>query len=311
MRGRPLHAVAAARALHLAGVLLLGLLLAMPALAAPPEPPLWKVSGDGNSLYLLGSFHMLRPGDHPLAPPAQQAFDAATEVVFELAPEEATSPTLALAMLQAAQRRRAGTLEQDLGPALWGRLQAHVRVGGANLAQLSGFEPWFLGIMLSMTELQRQGFDPALGVDRRFMEAAALAGKRTGGLETAAEQIDALSGMELAVQVQMLEQTLDQIEAGPELAEGMYQAWRRGDVAQLWQQMGADLQREQPQLYRRINVVRNEAWLPQLEQRLRQGRGDVLVVVGALHLLGSDGLVERLRAKGYRVERICSGCMED
>ena len=31
---------------------------------------------------------------------------------------------------------------------------------------------------------------------------------------------------------------------------------------------------------------------------------DPLVVVGALHLLGEDGLVEMLRAAGYTVERL-------
>ena len=35
-----------------------------------------------------------------------------------------------------------------------------------------------------------------------------------------------------------------------------------------------------------------------------------LVVVGSLHLLGPDGVVEKLRAKGYRVERICSACAQ-
>jgi len=32
------------------------------------------------------------------------------------------------------------------------------------------------------------------------------------------------------------------------------------------------------------------------------------VVVGALHLLGDDGLVEGLRQRGYPVQRICSAC---
>jgi uncharacterized protein YbaP (TraB family) len=73
--------------------------------------------------------------------------------------------------------------------------------------------------------------------------------------------------------------------------------------------MAADMKREYPQLYRHINVERNDAWVPKLEQRLRDpGKDDTLVVVGALHLLGSDGVVEKLRAKGYRVERICSAC---
>jgi uncharacterized protein YbaP (TraB family) len=35
---------------------------------------------------------------------------------------------------------------------------------------------------------------------------------------------------------------------------------------------------------------------------------DTLVVVGAMHLIGADGVVEKLRVKGYQVERICSAC---
>ena len=46
-------------------------------------------------------------------------------------------------------------------------------------------------------------------------------------------------------------------------------------------------------------------WLPQLRRMLdAAGTDDTLVVVGALHLLGKDGLVQQLQAKGYRVERL-------
>ena len=73
--------------------------------------------------------------------------------------------------------------------------------------------------------------------------------------------------------------------------------------------MGADMKKEYPRLYQRINVARNDAWVPKIRQRLTQsGTDDTLVVVGALHLLGPDGVVEKLRAKGYKVERICSAC---
>ena len=58
---------------------------------------------------------------------------------------------------------------------------------------------------------------------------------------------------------------------------------------------------EVPALYKRINVERNDAWLPKIEQRLTQpGSDDTLVVVGALHLLGEDGVVEKLRAQGLQ-----------
>jgi uncharacterized protein YbaP (TraB family) len=62
---------------------------------------------------------------------------------------------------------------------------------------------------------------------------------------------------------------------------------------------------EYPDLYQRINVDRNRAWLPKLQALLDDSEGDnALVVVGALHLLEQDGVVELLRAKGYTVERL-------
>jgi len=49
--------------------------------------------------------------------------------------------------------------------------------------------------------------------------------------------------------------------------------------------------------------------VPKIAGRLdAPGSDDTLVVVGALHLLGKDGVVDKLKAKGYKVERICSAC---
>ncbi|HWS78966.1 MAG TPA: TraB/GumN family protein, partial [Thermomonas sp.] len=67
--------------------------------------------------------------------------------------------------------------------------------------------------------------------------------------------------------------------------------------------------RKTPESYRLLDVDRNNAWLPKIEARLKESRADdTLVVVGSLHLLGDDGLVEMLRAKGYAVERVCEAC---
>ncbi|TGV29710.1 TraB/GumN family protein, partial [Mesorhizobium sp. M8A.F.Ca.ET.142.01.1.1] len=45
--------------------------------AKPPLPLLWKVTGPGDArVYLLGSFHLLKPQDYPLSPDVEQAFEA-------------------------------------------------------------------------------------------------------------------------------------------------------------------------------------------------------------------------------------------
>ena len=80
-------------------LLLLPLLLAFPASSSPapavqaaPVPLLWKVSDADNSLYLLGSFHLLRKDDYPLAPEVDAAFADAESLLFEIAPSEMASP---------------------------------------------------------------------------------------------------------------------------------------------------------------------------------------------------------------------------
>jgi len=276
--------------------------------AASPVPLLWKVTGAGDArMYLLGSFHLLRKDDYPLAAETDQAFDAARRVVFELSAQDMESPELAGRMVQAAVRNDGSELRHDLGDATWARLQAYAAKNPLPLAQMQGLKPWFVGLSISIAQMQKLGLDPALGLDRHFMDRAAKAGKPVLGLENIDTQIAVLSGMSAAEQRQMVEEALEQAEKGDAEIHALHAAWRRGDDALMWNRMAVDMKAQYPQLYQRINSDRNDAWLPKLEPWLKAGQGGTLVVVGSLHLLGSDGVVEKLRARGYKVERVRTG----
>lgn len=282
----------------------------------PPVPLLWKVSDADNSVYLLGSFHLLRPGDYPLSADVDAAFDDAESLVFEMPPKEMESPDLAMRMVQAALRADGTTLDSELSPETVGKLQAWLDANGASgpgamlsSRMIQSFEPWFVALTISITDMTKAGLDPALGLDRHFADAAQEAGKPTSGFETSEQQIAFLDGMGHKEQLQFLRETLDESARGGKEVEKLHALWRSGDAEGLWTGLAADMRRDYPQLYQHINVDRNDAWLPKIEQRLdAPGSDDTLVVVGSLHLLGSDGLVEKLRAKGYKVERICSAC---
>lgn len=305
---------------RLAAPLLLatGLLLGSAATAAPavpatpstaPVPLLWKVTGPGDSqLYLLGSFHLLRADDYPLAADVDAAFAASRRVVFELSPQDMQSPDLTRKMLQAAMRTDGSELRRDLDAATWSKLQAYAQANDLPLAQLQGMKPWFVGLTITLSQFAKMGLDPALGLDRHFMTRAADAGKPTSGLEDIDTQVAVLSGMSMQEQQQMVAEALDQAEQADAEGRKLHDAWRRGDDKLLWNAMAAEMRGAYPQLYKRINTDRNDAWVPKLEQQLKAGQGGTLVVVGTLHLLGEDGVVEKLRAKGYQVERICSAC---
>ena len=279
------------------------------AAKAPPVPLLWKASGaQGATLYLLGSFHLLKAEDYPLSADVDKAFEASTRLLFELAPEEANSPQLATQMAQVALRRDRRRLQDELDADTWRRLQQQATRLGLPIERLDGLKAWFVGLTLSLQQMSRQGLDPQAGLDRYLMTRAAEADKPAQGLESAAAQIAMLDGMSAEEQRQLLREALQQLEQGDEQGDRLHDAWRRGDDVLLWRDMAAQMKRDYPGLYRRINVERNDAWLAPLQQRLQAGQGTTLVVVGALHLLGSDGVVEKLRARGYKVERICSAC---
>ena len=275
------------------------------ARAEPPVPLLWQVSDGDNSLYLLGSFHALEAGDYPLAPSVDAAFADAERLRFELDPAVMASPELG-AQLAAAGRLPAGqTLQSVVSPEVWTKLEAYAAARGMPLSTLAPFEPWFVSVVISVTEMQRMGLDPEFGLDTTLATRATAAGKPSAGLETAAEQISAFDTMTREEQEQALLETLGEAADFERQMRELHGMWRRGDEHALYDRMGADLRDKYPRLYARINVERNDSWVPKLRKLLDGEKSDdTLVVVGALHLLGKDGVVDKLRKSGYRVKRL-------
>src|SRR3546814_15815693 len=102
------------------------------------------------------------------------------------------------------------------------------------------FEPWFVGLMISMTEMTKQGLDPKLGLDQHFIDAAGIAGKRTGGFETAAQQIEFLDGMDRDEQLQFIDEAL--VQSASDDLPSQHAYWRAGHAAAGRDDSGADRQ---------------------------------------------------------------------
>ncbi|HZF98908.1 MAG TPA: TraB/GumN family protein [Pseudoxanthomonas sp.] len=267
---------------------------------------------------MLGSFHLLKPTDYPLSKDVDGAFADAESLVFELPPEEMSSPALGAQMGRAALRTDGTPLDSELSSETRTLLTKWLESNRADLQRtgltaqvLQRFEPWFVGLTITLVDMTRQGLDPKFGLDAHLAARAGAAGKPASGLETGAEQIAMLDGMGRQEQLQFLAEALSQSADGREETMRLHKAWRDGDADRLWNGMAVEMKRQYPDLYRRINVDRNDAWMPRIEQRLKvPGDDDTLVVVGALHLLGPDGVVEKLRARGFDVQRVCSACSD-
>lgn len=277
--------------------------------ATDRHPLLWKVSDADNAVYLLGAFHLLTADDYPLPAEVERAFDDSALLLFEVDPAAMTSPDTLAAMQKYMAYGDGKTLSAVLPKPTLDKLGLLVGASGGSLQALEHREPWAVNLALTLGVTQALGLRADLGLDRYLMGRAAQAGKRTAGLETVDAQLQAMDSVPYAEQIQGLDEFLADPQKAAQQLQELHAWWRAGNAAKLDEEMRAEMARKTPESYRLLDVNRNQAWLPLVEQRLTDShRDNTLVVVGALHLLGPDGLVEQLRAKGYKVERICDGC---
>ena len=280
---------------------------------AAPVPLLWKVSDADNSpdtyLYLLGSFHMLMPDDYPVSADVDAAFEDAESLLFEIDPAALASPDTIAKFQKASAYDDGRTLSQVLPAATRDKLETLLAASGGSIATFEAAEPWAVNLGLVLGIVQAMGFRSEDGLDRYFMARAEKSGKPVAGLESVDVQMAALDGTPHAEQIAGLDEFLSDPSQAVTDMRTLHASWRQGDLKMLNQKFRVEMAQESPVSYRLVNVDRNNAWMSTLEQRLKvAGSDDTLAVVGTLHLLGDDGVVEKLRAKGYKVERVCSVC---
>ena len=264
---------------------------------------LWAVHGEHNTVYLLGSIHVLRPGDGELPRAALEAYADAERLVMEidLDDPQVADPTALLGTMQRAALLPEGeSLRGVLGDDYAG-IAARAREAGLDLAVLDRFAPWFVATMLLQLELAQRGFQPELGIEQQLADRAARDGKPIEGLETAEQQFAVLAGLPLPEQKRFLMMSLGESERLDAEIEDLLAAWRAGDADALEEMLAAAFE-EFPELYRPLTEDRNRAWVERLEELL-DDRDDYLVVVGALHLVGRHSVVDLLRQRGYAVNQ--------
>ncbi len=264
------------------------------------EPALWAVAGRSNTVYLFGSVHLLRAGDFQFEGALADAWNEAEVLYLEvdldaLSPLEVAATTAARAMDPEGR-----TLSELLGPDA-DLAHERARQAGIDLTPLGQFEPWFASLAVTVLALAGHGYSPDAGIERMLQARAAADGKQLYGLETLDEQLGLLDAMDPAAQRALLLKSLTDAERAGAVAARLVAAWRDGDTDFLAGEL-ADEFTDAPQLYRSLIVERNERWAAHIEALLDEQR-DYLVVVGALHLAGPDGLPRLLEVRGARVGR--------
>jgi uncharacterized protein YbaP (TraB family) len=283
----------------LGATLVLGFTLAT---AAASRDFLWKVNGKTGAVYLIGSVHLLTEDFYPLSKAFEDAFKDSDLLVEEADLAELLSPQAQMKLLSRGMLPSSQSLDTVVAPQTFALVTRRTAALGLPIEPLKRFKPWLLALTLTQLEWQKAGFDGELGLDRHFYDRAQRDGKPIQGLETAEFQISQFDGISMAEQERFLAETLSDLDTEMANLNSLARAWKAGDAPAIERIVLQDLKKD-PQMYQRLLVARNRTWMPKLEALFNRA-GRAFVVVGAAHLVGPDGLIALLQAKGYRVEQM-------
>src|SRR5215467_11843542 len=244
----------------------------------------WKATKGQGAVYLVGSVHMLTSDFYPLPPSLDAGFKDSDLLVEEANLAEMLSPNMQFSMLSR------GTLPL---------LNKHAGTLGMPIEALKQFKPWMLAMTIEAMEWQKAGFDAELGLDKHFFDRAQVENKSIQGLETTDYQISLFDNMTMDQQDKFLAETLKGVATETASVGKLAAFWKAGDLAGIERLVLADV-KEDPVVYDRLLVARNRAWLPKIEALFSRPR-HAFVVVGAAHLVGPDGLLAMLKARGYQL----------
>lgn len=260
---------------------------------------LWKVQGKTNTVYLLGSVHVLSKDSYPLDPVIDRAFDKSPNLVFEMNLDSSATPASQKYILSKAMFKNEQNLQTSLSAATFHLADSLCRTLGLQIERLLLFKPWMVSTTIMMVKIQQMGLNPQYGIDKYYFEKGKQAQKAIFSFESLQEQINFIDGLSLKIQEKMILQMAKEFDTIEKDIKKIIKAWRTGDTQQL-EQFFLESYKQEPELHQVLLVKRNKNWMKKIRLYLKDSK-NYLIIVGAGHMVGKNGLVELLKKEGFMV----------
>jgi uncharacterized protein YbaP (TraB family) len=273
--------------------------------AAIAAPALWVARDADTEVYLFGTMHVLTPDARWRTRAYDEAYAKADTIWFETDLDAADPPAIReLVARYGVDPER--TLSQKLGPAELAALKPILARGRTPLAAIDHMRPWAAALMLSIQPMTDRGYRVESGADLTVTRQARAEVKQVRTFETLEDQVRMFAGLPEPVELQYLTDVIKERAGRGRRGEGrgLQAAWIDGDLARLGPGLVGAMKVDSPQFYEAFLRRRNLAWAETLAEVLDAPGGAHLVNVGALHMVGEDGLPTLLAARGYSVRRI-------
>jgi uncharacterized protein YbaP (TraB family) len=273
---------------------------------------LWRIDKPNVApSYLFGTIHSTNPEAIALAKDAAAYLKGVTAVATELGGvlDDQRKIDMGAALLKAALSPAEDTIVGAFDAENVKRIDTFLRGRGFPEEMAHHLKLWFLAVAASLPACESAVAISGLPeVDQLIAETGRAAGASIVGLETVDEQLKTLSGVTpqaaaaiLAAAARLPSLNDDSYVTLLALYKQKRPAWA---IAILDALPGLTPQERaaQDEWLRALLAGRNEAMMERAAPLL--ANGGAFIAVGALHLPGKGGLVERLRKAGYEVTKV-------
>ncbi len=265
------------------------------------QSSVWKVEGNDTEFYIGGSIHILRNQDYPLPDEFYEAYENSDILTTELDINEMNNPQNAMKMQQKLMFQDGKTLSSVLSENVYNKLDSVGKTLGLNIKMMDKFKPSMVIITLTFQSLQKLGVT-SQGVDAHFTDKATRDEKSLLFLETFDEQLGFLESMGEGNEDEFVLYSIEDIKNNEDEFIDMIEDWKSGRQELILDQM-KDFKQNYPDIYETLLVKRNNNWMSHLEDYLKTPEVE-FVIVGAAHLVGSEGVLNKLKQKGFKVSQL-------
>jgi uncharacterized protein len=273
---------------------------------------LWRIVKPGLApSYLFGTIHSTDESALEVAHRAAQSINGSKIVATELGGPIDTieKANITAATLAKALDRDHDTFEGAIAPGDRQKIEKLISSLGYPAEFAHHLKPWFLAILTALPKCEAERETLNLPeVDQFLAETARDSGVKVIGLETAEEQLAAIANIRPEVAATLLTLTARDPGLNDNLYATMLRLYRESRPAEILAVSDAlgglsDTERAaQDEFMVALLQARNATMAERAAPLLASG--GAFIAVGALHLAGKAGLVERFRAQGYTVTKV-------
>ncbi|WP_160394904.1 TraB/GumN family protein [Paenibacillus sp. MMS18-CY102] len=275
-----------------------------PQVEATSKGFMWKVQNNGNTVYLVGSIHVADDAMYPLRKEYEEAFKSADYLAVEVDLSKTDEKTSNYLIAKYGTYTDGTTLKDHVSADTYKQIGAILKSRKIAENAFDSYKPWVVSQVISTFQVADKGYEPSLGIDQYFLDNANKTKKPVIELETYEQQIKMFADFSVGLQEDMLKAAIAGYNNPNTDSSGIDELtamWKDGDentLASLAKQMSAN-----EEYYKAMLADRNAGMAEKVTGFLNSpDKKTYFVVVGALHMLGDDGVVTKLRAGGFKVE---------